>query len=279
MLALAAAGCGGDDAEPSEEPSDESSEESSEGSSDEEFADEFDEVCESFADELADIQTRFGELESDDYQGAAELTVEAGEVLADGIDELEEIEVPDDLQDEVDELLELLDDRVELGEDLAEALEDEDDEAIGEIVDEGDGLDEDLDSISEELGVECYRNDDESDSSDDFSDSSDDFSDSSDDFSDDFSDSSDDFSDDSSDEAELGEPMSPGEVIPEYGTVDRDARFDGLADSCYAGDLGDCDRLYQLTPPSDSIFSYEGYGATCGGRLPNEDPGNCEARG
>lgn len=113
-----------------------------------------------------------------------------------------------------------------------------------------------------------------SDVSDDFtSDFSDDFST---DFSDDFSDFSDDFSSDFSDDLVLGEPEDPSSFIPDYGS---DARFDALADTCFAGDLADCDELYRITPVDPSTFSYEGYGATCGGRLDEESPGQCESLG
>jgi hypothetical protein len=61
--------------------------------------------------------------------------------------------------------------------------------------------------------------------------------------------------------------------IPEYGT---EPQFDALADSCFAGDFADCDSLYAQTPIADSTNSYEGYGATCGGRLPEEQPGQCQ---
>jgi hypothetical protein len=266
VLALAAVGCGGGDSEVSED----------------EFIDEFDSVCEDLNDELDDIEADVGDLEDDDVEGVDDLVEEAGEVFSDGIDELSEIDPPEDLQDDVEELLGLLRDRAEVSDDLTEALDDVDSEAIEDAFDEIEELDADIQDVSEDIGLECYPGDEESD------DISDDLSDSTGDFSDDFSDSSDDFSDDVSDDfsddfsdslGDLGEPVPPSDVIPEYGTVDRDARFDGLADSCYAGDLNDCDRLYNLTPVSPSINSYEGYGATCGGRLAQEEPGTCAARG
>ncbi len=251
-FALFAVGCGGGGSELSED----------------EFIDEFDDVCGEVTDDLDAIEAEFADLEGDDFDGAADLSEEAGEVLSDGIDELSGVDPPEDLQDELDELLGLLEDRADLWPDLAEAFEDEDEEAVLDLLDEVPELDADTQAVSEDIGLECYAGDE--DQSDDFSgDLSDSSSDLSDDFSDDFSDSS----------GDLGEPLTPSEVIPEYGTVDRDARFDGLADSCYVGELSDCDRLYQLTPVSESTNSYEGYGATCGGRLAEEDPGTCAARG
>ena len=52
-------------------------------------------------------------------------------------------------------------------------------------------------------------------------------------------------------------------------------RFDALADSCFGGVYEDCNQLYSVTPISPSTNSYEGYGATCGGRLAEESPGTC----
>lgn len=73
-------------------------------------------------------------------------------------------------------------------------------------------------------------------------------------------------------QAELGSAVDPAQFIPEYGS---DATFDSLADSCFGGTLSDCDGLYRQTPVSPSANSYEGYGATCGGRLAEEHPGIC----
>jgi len=126
--------------------------------------------------------------------------------------------------------------------------------------------------------------------SDEFSDSFSDLSDYSDLFSDfsdlsDYSDLFSDFSDfdDFSDFSDLvpggipgtpeaGDPVDPSDFIDEYGTVPR---FDALADSCFGGDFDDCNQLYTVTPISPSTNSYEGYGATCGGRLAEESPGTC----
>ena len=77
-------------------------------------------------------------------------------------------------------------------------------------------------------------------------------------------------------QTQLGDPVDPETFIPEYGT---DAGFDSLADSCFGGALSDCDGLYEQTPVSPSTNSYEGYGATCGGRLLVEQPGTCASLG
>ncbi len=96
------------------------------------------------------------------------------------------------------------------------------------------------------------------------------------DFSDFSFDFSDDFSFDLPSDLVLGSPEDPSTFIPDYGS---DARFTQLADSCFGGDLADCDELYRITPIDASTNSWEGYGATCGGRLDQENPGVCESLG
>ena len=81
---------------------------------------------------------------------------------------------------------------------------------------------------------------------------------------------------DFSDDLTLGDSQDPSDFIPDYGT---DARFTGLADSCFNGNLADCDQLYSVTPIDASTNSWDGYGATCGGRLPEEHPGQCASLG
>jgi hypothetical protein len=47
-----------------------------------------------------------------------------------------------------------------------------------------------------------------------------------------------------------------------------DPALDSLAQDCFDGDMGACDTLF-LTSDIDS--EYETYGATCGGRLPEDE--------
>jgi len=69
--------------------------------------------------------------------------------------------------------------------------------------------------------------------------------------------------------------VPPSQYIDDYGS---DAQFDGLADQCFAGDLGACDDLYAQTPVGDA-GSYEDYGGSCGGRLDDQRPGQCQTLG
>jgi hypothetical protein len=69
-------------------------------------------------------------------------------------------------------------------------------------------------------------------------------------------------------------PIEPSVIIPDYGTQ---LLLDSYADLCFNGDMGSCDDLYQDSDIDESIYSYEGYGATCGGRLTEEHPGQCQS--
>jgi hypothetical protein len=72
-------------------------------------------------------------------------------------------------------------------------------------------------------------------------------------------------------DAETGPAQEPNEFIPEFGT---DSTFDRLANECHDGNMAACDELYRTTPIGDAR-SYEGYGATCGGRVETEIPSQC----
>jgi hypothetical protein len=63
-----------------------------------------------------------------------------------------------------------------------------------------------------------------------------------------------------------GAPAGPVEQFPavEPGPLGPDPVLDAYAESCFGGDLQACDDLwYEAAPLSD----YEGYAATCGGRV------------
>lgn len=47
-----------------------------------------------------------------------------------------------------------------------------------------------------------------------------------------------------------------------------DPELDSLAQECFEGDMGACDTLFFT---SDIDSEYETYGATCGGRLPEDE--------
>jgi len=246
LLAFVAVGCGGDDSSGDEEGSDALDEE--------QFVSEFDEICLDVSADLDALDT------PENNEELAEQANEAIDIASDGLDEMAALTPPADLADDVDDLNVVLSDRIDLFTELQQAAEDDDDDAINDLADENAALESQADELGEDIGLDCFADDDSS------SDFSDDFS----------SDFSDDFSSDFSDDAALGEAVEPSDFIPEYGT---EAQFDSLADNCFAGDLAACDQLYAQTPISDLDNSYEGYGATCGGRLPEEQPGQCVALG
>ena len=245
LLAFVAVGCGGDDSSGDEAGSDALDEE--------QFVSEFDEICLDVSADLDALDT------PENNEELAEQANEAIDIASDGLDDLAALTPPADLADDVDDLIEVLSDRIDLFTELQQAAEDDDDDAINDLADENAELESQADELGEAIGLDCFADDD-----------------SSDDFSDDSSDFSDDFSSDFSDDAALGEAVEPSDFIPEYGTR---AQFDSLAVICFAGDLADCDHLYAQTPISDLDNSYEGYGATCGGRLAEEQPGQCVALG
>ena len=247
LLACIAVGCGSS-----------GDEEGSDALDEDQFVSEFDEIC---LDVSADLDALDTPENNDEL---AEQANQAIDIASDGLDDMAALTPPADLADEVDDLIEVLSDRIDLFTELQQAAEDDDDDAINDLADENADLETQADELGAAIGLDCFA--DSEDSSDDFSDSSSDFSD---DFSSDFSD---DFSSDFSDDIALGESVDPSDFIPEYGT---DPQFDSLADNCFSGDLASCDQLYAQTPISDVTNSYEGYGATCGGRLPEERPGQC----
>ena len=68
--------------------------------------------------------------------------------------------------------------------------------------------------------------------------------------------------------------VTPGELqppVPPVGLGD-DEELNALAQACFDGDMASCDDLYNL---SDFGSTYEDYGATCAGRLP-DSAGFCE---
>jgi hypothetical protein len=252
LLAFVAVGCGGDDS---------GNEEGSDALDEEQFVSEFDEICLDVSADLDALDT------PENNEELADQANEAIDIASDGLDDMAALTPPAELADDVDDLIEVLSDRIDLFTELQQAAEDDDDDAINDLADENADLESEADELGEEIGLDCFADDD---SSDDFSDDSSDFSD---DFSSDFSD---DLSSDFSDDDALGEAVEPSDFIPEYGT---EVQFDSLADNCFAGDLAACDQLYAQTPISDLANSYEGYGATCGGRLAEEQPGQCVALG
>jgi len=71
-------------------------------------------------------------------------------------------------------------------------------------------------------------------------------------------------------------PLYDPSVVPDPQPPDGlgdDPEFDRLAQSCFEGDFGACDDLYRQ---SEIDSAYEVYGETCGGRVSQAIPGECE---
>jgi len=258
VFVLGAAACGGDDGGSSSND-DNDDEESSESISEEDWVEETSGLCEEWADD-------FGDLDGTD----AEDTADFAEATVTFREDVEGLGEPEGIEDEAGEFLDALDTLADQLEQAAEEI-DEDGEISDETSESGPESSQAVVDAAEELDLDCDLSDLES-NEDLTSDFSDDFSD---DFSSDFSDDfSSDFSDDFSDDVDTGDALDPTIFIPEYGS---DPALDEQADRCFTGDFGACDGLYLLSPVSDSTGSYEGYGATCGGRLAQENPGACES--
>ena len=86
-----------------------------------------------------------------DIEGFADRSVE---IARDGRDELRELEPPEELDAEFDELLETLDEEIEVVERLGEAAADGDEAEGQEIVEEGTAVSEESDRLAQELGLD-----------------------------------------------------------------------------------------------------------------------------
>ena len=255
VLVLAAAACGGGDDSGSDDEGDSSSEESSDAGAGD-WVDEVSALCEDWVGEVEDV-------DGTDADEIAEL----GETTAAFHDDVEELDAPDDVADDADDFVSAVDDVAEYSADAAESLEANGGQGVDvDVAERGNEATVALLEAAEALDLDCDLSVIDS-RQDDFSEELSDFSD---DASSDFSDFSDDLSDAGGFESES---LDPTIFIPEFGD---DPALDELALDCEAGDFAACDQLYFDSPISESTGSYEGYGATCGGRLAEEDSGNCQ---
>jgi len=255
LLLFGATACGGDDGGSSDESAEDSSQD--EGSDDEASDDEADDedaeaAEEDYVDEVTEIcfdwWTDILEAGRDDDESSDLITVQLG-LTEDMVDDIDELEVPEGLEEDVDELREVLDDQVDTAEELAGIgdLSDEQSEQLRDSVD-------DTEAAFEDVGAECEmgRSEEDLEGEDPTT--------------------TEPTEDDPLSTVPVIEAQTPESFIVEYGTVPE---FDALADACYEGDLTACDQLYSDTPVSESPNSYEGYGASCGGRRTEELAGTC----
>jgi hypothetical protein len=236
VMVLGAAACGGGDDSSGDDSSDEPTEDTEASGISED----------DWVDEASGLcEDWFSEAQDTDGTDADEVA-DLAEATATFHDDLEDLGEPEDIADEADDLIDAVDDLAGALEQAAEELDDE-----GEISDdldqEGEEANADMTAAAEELDLDCGVVSD---------------------------DASGDFSDDFTDETGFpGDALDPTIFIEEYGT---DAELDALADACYGGDFAACDQLYFDSPIEESTATYEGYGATCGGRLAQEETGQCQ---
>ena len=139
VLAFVAVGCGDDGADEAAEPLDE-----------DEFIEQFDEVCIETDEALDDLP------EPENYNDLVELSEEAIEIATEGLDALREITPPEDLAGDVDDLLDLIEARTDLFEDLRDAAENTDDGEINNVLASGMDLEEEVNEIAQDLDLECF---------------------------------------------------------------------------------------------------------------------------
>lgn len=232
-----ASGCGSDDETPASTDDTADSTETTETTAAEDviafddWAEQADEIC-------ADTDESMDELgEPLDVDEVVEMLPDALEIQQEQVDALTELGIPDDEADSVEEAIGLLNDQIELLEGALSDIEDGEDagDVFSAINDEGEQLDDDIDDLAVELGLEeCGSGG----SSDDPTTST------------------------TVDEGGSDEPFTYGD----------DADLDELWDACEAGDPDACDSLYLDSPIGSE---YEEFGLSCGGVVPDAEYGDC----
>ena len=131
--ALLAAGCGGDDR-----------------LSREELASRADAICTKYEGELDQL------AEPQSLADVERLAKEAKPVIEDGVDELDSLRPPEDLEDEWDRWISGQRESIEALDDLREAAAARDDDRIQQVVQEQQGKEQEADDLARELGLdEC----------------------------------------------------------------------------------------------------------------------------
>lgn len=122
----------------------------------EDFIDDLEDIC-------RDIQRDIDDLgDPEDYAALEDLSKDAQDIFDDGVDRLEELEAPEDLQNDFEDFIAIVADNAEAADDMAKAAGDEDDDAIAEIGDRLEELKADRNDLAEELGADRCISEDES---------------------------------------------------------------------------------------------------------------------
>ncbi len=136
-----------------------------------EFITSADKICDK-ADEKLDVIL---ERDIDDFSAMKKLTTDAGRIGDALLKDLRAIEVPEGDEEDVEEVLGGIEKQVRVVRQLGKAAEDEDQDKIDEIIEEGDDLEADVEKSAKSYGFKTCGVDDEDDAkADDKSSSSDD---------------------------------------------------------------------------------------------------------
>jgi len=134
-LALVSAGCGGDD-------------DGGEALSDDEYAERFTEICSGFYDEVLEVVEDSTVEGPDDFEGIAEVAQETQEPAQEAADELADLQPPDEIEDEAQELVDNFQERVDLLDDTLDAAEGEDEDELQELTEQSDDLQAEFDELA-----------------------------------------------------------------------------------------------------------------------------------
>jgi hypothetical protein len=126
------------------------------GVSAEDFVDDLEDICRDLERDLDRLD------EPDSYESLADLARDARDLIEDALDEMADLEVPEDLQRDMDDFLELVEENSDIIRDLGRAAADQDDATIADLNDRLATVREDRNEVAEDLGADrCISEDDE----------------------------------------------------------------------------------------------------------------------
>ena len=129
-----------------------------------EFVKAADKICKKADDKFDDIDGPSGQ---DDYEGMQEFSEDSVKLFEAALTDLRKLEVPEGDEEDVEEVYDGIEKQIKLIEDLGEAAEDEDDDRINEIFEEGEDQSKELDESADDYGFKvCGREEPEDDSDD-----------------------------------------------------------------------------------------------------------------
>ena len=151
LLAAAFSGCGGSDDDSGE-------------LSKEDFITQANEICADFNTGSDAAEQEFNAaIQENDFETAGDLFAENASNMEASIDEFAELTPPADDQATIDEFVDLSRQQVDIANELADAIRENDDAAASAASEEGGSLDEQSDAIADEYGLtECGSQGDDS---------------------------------------------------------------------------------------------------------------------